>query len=77
MVRPLVKQLKKGTEFKWDEQCDKVFEAMKKVLLSPPTLMAPIPGKDFLSIIHNGCARSPTGARGRREGRERSVSYLT
>lgn len=44
-IKPLMKLLKKDVQYIWDEDCERVFLAMKKELLAPPTLMAPKKGK--------------------------------
>ncbi|GMP57318.1 hypothetical protein CsSME_00054668 [Camellia sinensis var. sinensis] len=44
-VRPLMYLLKKDAKFVWAEHCEQALLKMKKELLSPPTLMAPIPAQ--------------------------------
>lgn len=50
-IKPLMKLLKKDVQYIWDEDCERVFLAMKKELLAPPTLMAPIKGKPFILYL--------------------------
>jgi hypothetical protein len=45
---PLHKACQKGTKFVWSEECGKSFEALKQELVSPPILIYPVPGKQFI-----------------------------
>jgi len=40
--------LKKGSQFEWDQSCQKAFDCIKKYLLNPLVLGAPILGKPFI-----------------------------
>jgi hypothetical protein len=48
IARPLHKACQKGTKFVWSEGCGKSFEALKQELVSPPILIYPVPGKQFI-----------------------------
>jgi hypothetical protein len=44
----LHKACQKGTKFVWSEECGKSFETLKEELVSPPILIYPVPGKQFI-----------------------------
>jgi hypothetical protein len=48
IARPLHKAGQKGTKFVWSEVCGKSFEALQQELVSPPILIYPVPGKQFI-----------------------------
>ncbi|KAM2298624.1 hypothetical protein ACFXTI_000577 [Malus domestica] len=43
--------MKNDVPFVWDEACHNAFENIKKYLLSPPVLGAPVPGKPLILYI--------------------------
>ena len=47
---PFFKLLKNSTRFVWDEQCEKAFVDLKAYLSSPPLLVSPEVGENFISI---------------------------
>jgi hypothetical protein len=48
---PFFKLLKKADKFVWDDEAQKVFEAIKKFLTSPPIVTPPIPKETLLLYI--------------------------
>ncbi|XP_028556490.1 uncharacterized protein LOC110113045 [Dendrobium catenatum] len=46
--QPFSKLMKKDVRFKWDEECQEAFDSIKRYLLNPPILAAPIPGKPLI-----------------------------
>ena len=43
--------MKKDVHFEWDEACSNAFERIKRYLLNPSVLGAPIPGKPLVLYI--------------------------
>jgi len=75
---PMFRLLKKGVSFKWDDKCQKAFEAVKKYLQSPPVLMPLVPGRPlimYLSVTQSamGCMLAQESD----DGVERAVYYLS
>ena len=50
-IQPFSKLMKKGAPFNWDELCQNTFESIKRYLLNPPTLAAPIKGRPLILYI--------------------------
>jgi hypothetical protein len=48
---PLFKLLKKADKFVWDDEAQKVFEALKESLITPPVMTPPIPKETLLLYI--------------------------
>jgi len=46
--QPFTQLTKKGVSFVWDKACQEAFEDIKRYLIKPPVLVAPISGKPFL-----------------------------
>jgi len=42
---------KNGADFLWEEECEVVFQGLKKYLTSPPLLSKPITGKTLLLYL--------------------------
>ena len=40
-TRPIIHLLKKSTKFSWNEQCEHIFQDLKKILVSPLILQKP------------------------------------
>ena len=49
--QPFHKLLKKGVPFNWDEDCQRAFDAIKKLLQNPPVLATPVKGKPLILYI--------------------------
>ncbi|KAL0406165.1 UNVERIFIED_CONTAM: Transposon Tf2-12 polyprotein [Sesamum latifolium] len=49
--QPFNHLMKKDTHFQWDEGCQNAFESIKRYLLNPPVLGAPVPGKPLILYI--------------------------
>ena len=43
--------MKKGVSFVWDQACQEAYEDIKRYLIKPPVLVAPISGKPFLLYV--------------------------
>ena len=72
------KLLKKNTPFKWDKECQEGFESIKKYLLNPPILAAPIPGKPL--ILYTTALEESLGAllaQHNEEGKENALYYIS
>ena len=48
--QPLMRLMKKGISFVWDDACQNVFENIKTYLIKPPVLVSPVAGKPFLHM---------------------------
>jgi hypothetical protein len=75
---PMFRLLKKGVPFKWDDKCQKAFDAIKRYLQSPPVLMPPVPGQPlilYLSVTSSamGCMLAQEGD----GGAEKAVYYIS
>ncbi|KAH7852233.1 hypothetical protein Vadar_022301 [Vaccinium darrowii] len=75
---PMFRLLKKGVPFKWDDRCQKAFEAIKNYLQNPSVLMPPIPGQPlimYLSVTPSamGCMLAQEGEC----GSEKAVYYIS
>ncbi|KAH7834736.1 hypothetical protein Vadar_019075 [Vaccinium darrowii] len=75
---PMFRLLKKGVPFRWDDKCQKAFDAIKKYLQNPPVLMPPIPGQPlilYLSVTPSamGCMLAQEGE----GGSEKAVYYIS
>ena len=76
--RPFSNLMKKGTPFEWDDSCQKAFDSIKRILLSPPVLGAHVPGKPLL--LYTAAQEHSLGALCAQEnsrGREKSLYYLS
>lgn len=76
--RPFSPLLKKDAKFIWDEKCQKAFEDLKRYLMNPPVLAAPIPGKPL--ILYTAALEESLGAllaQVNEEGKENALYYLS
>ena len=71
------KACQKGTKFVWSEECEKSFEALKQELVSPPILIYPVPGKQF--ILDTDASNFAVGAVLSQEvdGGEHVIAYMS
>ena len=70
--------MKKDVHFEWDEACSNAFECIKRYLLNPPVLGAPIPGKPLMLYI--AAQEKSLGAlmvQENEKGKERALYYLS
>ncbi|KAA0054151.1 uncharacterized protein E6C27_scaffold131G00750 [Cucumis melo var. makuwa] len=49
--QPFQKLMRKGETFVWDEACQNAFDSIKKYLLNPPVLGAPVSGEPLILYI--------------------------
>ena len=49
--QPFTKLMKKGVSFIWDDACHQAFEEIKRYLMHPPVITAPVSGKSFLIYV--------------------------
>ncbi|XP_058192102.1 uncharacterized protein LOC131309494 [Rhododendron vialii] len=75
---PIFHLLKKGVPFKWDDKCQKAFEAIRAYLQNPPVLIPPVSGKPLIlylsvTLFSMGCMLAQEGD----DGVERAVYYLS
>ena len=70
--------MKKDVHFEWDEVCSNAFECIKRYLLNPPVLGAPIPGKPLvLCIAAQENSLGALMAQENEKGKERALYYLS
>ncbi|TYK04170.1 uncharacterized protein E5676_scaffold148G00430 [Cucumis melo var. makuwa] len=63
--QPFQKLMRKGENFVWDEPCQNAFDSIKKYLLNPSVLRAPIPSKPLiLYILHRKGLHSSSSSKG-------------
>ena len=70
--------MKKDVHLEWDKACSNAFERIKRYLLNPPVLGAPIPGKPLLLYI--AAQEKSLGALMAQENekrKERALYYLS
>ena len=70
--------MRKGENFVWDEACQNTFDSIKKYLLNPPVLGAPVPGKPL--ILYITAQEKSVGtllAQEEEKGKERALYYLS
>ncbi|XP_058208199.1 uncharacterized protein LOC131321214 [Rhododendron vialii] len=75
---PIFHLLKKGVPFKWDDKCQKAFEAIRAYLRSLPVLTPPVSGNPLILYLSGtpssmGCMLAKEGD----NGVERVVYYLS
>lgn len=56
---PMTKLLQKNVHFIWDDQCQKIFETLKRMLTEAPVLTLPESGKDF--VVYSDASLSGLG----------------
>ncbi|GLT32024.1 hypothetical protein SLA2020_067190 [Shorea laevis] len=70
--------MKKDAPFVWDKACQNAFESIKKYLLHPPVLVAPIPGRPLiLYIVAQEYSLGALLAQVNEEGKENALYYLS
>jgi ribonuclease HI len=77
-TQPFTRLMRKGVSFEWDEQCQNAFDSIKKYLLNPPVLAAPIKGRPL--ILYIAAQPSSVGAllaQHNDEGKEAACYYLS
>jgi len=70
--------MKKGAPFIWDEECQKCFDSIKRYLINPPVLAAPVKGRPL--ILYIAVQRASLGAllaQHNDEGKEVACYYLS
>jgi len=75
---PLYALLKGGTQFEWNEECQKAFDELKTYLASSLVLCPPTPGKPL--ILYVSALDDSIGAvlaQHNEEGKERAAYYLS
>uniref|UniRef100_A0A7N2N597 RNA-directed DNA polymerase n=1 Tax=Quercus lobata TaxID=97700 RepID=A0A7N2N597_QUELO len=76
--QPFNRLMKKDVHFEWDEACSNAFALIKRYLLNPPVLGAPIPGKPLvLYIAAQERSLGALMAQENKEGKERALYYLS
>ena len=77
-VQPFSKLMKKGAPFVWDKECQNCFDSIKRYLLNPPVLAAPVKGHPL--ILYIAAQPSSLGAllaQYNDEGKEVACYYLS
>jgi hypothetical protein len=77
-TQPFMRLMRKGVPFHWDEQCQNALDSLKRYLLNPPVLAAPVKGHPLILYI----ATQPTSigallAQHNDEGKEVACYYLS
>jgi hypothetical protein len=77
-TQPFTRLMRKGVPFHWDEQCQNALGSLKRYILNPPVLVAPVKGRPLILYI----ATQPTSigallAQHNDEGREVTCYYLS
>ena len=70
--------MKMDVHFEWDEACSNAFAHIKRYLLNPPVLGAPIPGKPL--VLYIAAQEKSLGAlmvQENKEVKERALYYLS
>ena len=70
--------MKKDVHFEWGEAYSNAFECIKRYLLNPPVLGAPIPGKPL--VLYIAAQEKSLGAlmvQENEKGKERTLYYLS
>ena len=60
LCQPFAALAKKDSRFHWDEGCQRAFENIKQYLMSPPILVAPVPGRPL--ILYTAALEESLGA---------------
>jgi hypothetical protein len=77
-VQPFSKLMKKGAPFVWDEECQNCFDNIKRYILNPPVLAAPVKGHPIiLYIATQPCCIGALLAQHNDEGKEVACYYLS
>jgi len=77
-VQPFSKLMKKGAPFIWDEECQKCFDSIKRYLINPPVLAAPVKGRPLiLYIAVQPASLGALLAQHNDEGKEVACYYLS
>jgi hypothetical protein len=50
-TQPFMRLMRKGVPFHWDEQCQNALDSLKRYLLNPPVLAAPVKGCPLILYI--------------------------
>ena len=67
-----------GCSFIWDDACQQAFEEIKRYLMQPPLLTAPISGKPFLLYIRAmDHSLGALLAQNNDQGYEQAIYYLS
>ena len=70
--------MKKGAPFIWDEECQKFFDSIKRYLINPPVLAAPVKGRPLiLYIAVQPASLGALLAQHNDEGKEVACYYLS
>ncbi|KAA0056392.1 uncharacterized protein E5676_scaffold120G002680 [Cucumis melo var. makuwa] len=69
--------MRKGENFVWDEACQNAFDSIKKYLLNPSVLGAPVPGEPLiLYIVAQERSIGTSLEQNKEKGKERALYYL-
>nr|UYK51750.1 hypothetical protein [Paphiopedilum micranthum] len=76
--KPFSALMKKDAKFRWNSDCQEAFEDIKRYLMQPPVLAAPIPGRPL--ILYTAALDDSVGAllaQTNEEGKENALYYLS
>jgi len=70
--------IKKGVSFIWGDACQQAFEEIKRYLMQPPVLIAPVSGKPFLIYVRAmDHSLGALLAQNNDQGHEQAIYYLS
>jgi hypothetical protein len=77
-TQPFTRLMRKGVSFHWDEHCQNALDNLKRYLLNPPVLAAPVKGRPLILYIATQPASiSALLAQYSDEGKEVACCYLS
>ena len=51
ICEPIFKLLKKNARINWSEECQAAFDKIKQLLIKPPVLISPVPGRPLILYL--------------------------
>ena len=51
ICKPIFKLLRKNVQISWSEECQAAFDKIKQLLIKPPILVSPTPGRPLLLYL--------------------------
>jgi hypothetical protein len=79
ICEPIFKLLRKNAQIEWNEDCQQAFDKIKKMLIRPPILVPPTPGRPlflYLSVTFNSMG-AVLGQQDDTGKKEQAIYYLS
>lgn len=76
--KPFSRLMKKGVPFQWDQACQNAFQDIKRYLINPPVLSAPVKGRPL--ILYTAAMPTSLGAllaQNNDDGKKTALYYLS